>query len=145
MAFNGYLIKVKGIEGSQTASSDYTLPLRYILEKTYDMTYSVMDYDSTRNASGRLIRNAQKHKVPHVSVTIKPLWDADLNSLFANLRERYIIAKEKKLVLSVFIPEINDYVEENFYIPDTNPVIRKIYSSTNKIKYESFTLEFIGY
>ena len=143
MAYNGYLIKAIKISNEQ---ADYILPMNYIVEKTYDMTYSVMDYDSTRNASGKLVRNAQKHRVPHVAISIKPLWDTDLNSLFSNLQARYIPdkEKEKKIQLSVFIPEINGYVEEYFYIPDTNPKIRRIHTN-NKIKYESFTLEFIGY
>ena len=139
--YDGYLIKVLSPEGSQY---DYILPMHFIMEKSYEPTLSVMDYDSTRNGKGRLIRNAQNHKVPHVAITIKPLWDTQLSALFANLRSRYTIAKEKKLALEVFMPEINDYVEEEFYIPDITPKIRRIHSN-NKIKYESFTLEFIGY
>ena len=66
-------------------------------------------------------------------------------SLWTNLQSRYTINKEKKIRLSVYIPEIDGYVTENFYIPDMEITIRRIEEETNKIVYEGFTLEFIGY
>lgn len=140
MAYGGYLLKVKG-QGNQT---DYIIPMHDILEKTYDSTYSVMDYDSTRSASGKLIRNAQKHRVPHCSIQVKSLNNVQLADLMNNIQARYVIQKEKKLELSMFLPEINDYVTVFCYIPDIKFVIRVIENNTT-IHYESFTLEFIGY
>lgn len=144
MAYNGYLIKILGVGSSGPESYDYTFPMHNVLEKTYKMTYSVIDYDSTRNASGRLIRNAQTHRVPHCTIQIKPLDNTKLSTMFSNIRSRYTIAKEKKLRASVYVPEIDDYVTENFYLPDIDIAIRHIENNTTII-YESFTLEFIGY
>lgn len=144
MAYSGYLIKILGVGESGPQSYDYTLNMHYILEKTYKMTYSVMDFDSTRNGAGRLIRNALDHKVPHCTIQVKPMVDSVLATLFSEISSRYTIAKEKKLRASVYIPEINDYVTENFYLPDIDLTIRRI-ENNNKIVYEPFTLEFIGY
>jgi len=141
MAYNGYLIKA--IDPNHQGN-DYIIPLHWVIEKTYKMTYSVIDFDSTRNSAGRLIRNALSHKVPHCSINIRPLSNTDLNTLMSNLRSRYVIAKEKKIELSVYIPEYDQYVSEKFYIPDLELVIRRIESSS-KIIYEGFVLEFIGY
>lgn len=141
MGYEGYLIKaIDPLHGG----NDYVIPLHWVIEKTYKMTYSVIDFDSTRNSAGRLIRNALKHKVPHCTINVRPLDNTQLNLLMSNLQARYTIAKEKKIQLSVFIPEYNQYVTENFYIPDLELVIRKIENNT-KVLYEGFTLEFIGY
>lgn len=144
MAYNGYLIKVKGISGSESYSSDYTIPLNFVLEKTYKMTYSVIDFDSTRNGAGKLVRNALSHKVPHCSIQVRPLDNTQLATMLSAIRNRYTIRKEKKVVLSVFVPEINQYVETSFYLPDLELTIRRI-ENNQKVIYEGFTLEFIGY
>ena len=144
MAYSGYLIKVKGIPGSTYYSSDYTIPMHFILEKTYKMTYSVIDFDSTRNGAGKLVRNALRHKVPHCTIQVKPLNNTNMAALWEGISNRYLIQKEKKVELSVDIPEINDYVTAKFYIPDIELTIRRIENNQTVI-YEGFTLEFIGY
>ena len=140
MAYNGYLVKVlrKTEQGT-----DYIFPLHYIIEKTYTMTYSVVDYNSTRNATGALVRNALPHKVPHCSFEVKKLTNTQVADIFSNLSSRYVIAKEKKVRLSVYVPEINDYVEEDFYIPDIELTINHILN--NVIHYNTIKFEFIGY
>lgn len=138
--YDGYLIRVIDVNNEYNF---YNIPMHFILEKTYKMTYSVIDFDSTRNGAGKLIRNALKHKVPHCTIQVKPLNNTNMASLWTNIKNRYMIAKEKKVKLSVYIPEINDYVTENFYIPDTELTIKRI-EGTN-VLYEGFTLEFIGY
>lgn len=144
MAYSGYLIKVKGIPGSTYYSSDYEIPMHFVLEKTYKMTYSVIDFDSTRNGAGKLVRNALKHKVPHCTIQVKPLNNTNMAALWEGISNRYLVQKEKKVELSVYIPEINDYVTAKFYVPDTEITIRRIENNQTVI-YEGFTLEFIGY
>lgn len=140
MAYSGYLIKVLKKDNSGT---DYTFPMHYILEKTYSMTYSVVDYNSTRNSIGSLVRNALPHKVPHCSFELKKMTNDKVAEMFSNLRSRYVIAKEKKVKLSVYVPEIDDYVEEFFYIPDIDLSINHILD--NVIHYNTIKMEFIGY
>ena len=141
MAYNGYLIRVIDVNNEYNY---FDIPLHDVLEKTYKMTYSVIDFDSTRNGAGKLIRNALKHKVPHCTIEVKPLDNAELAYIFTNIQSRYTIEKEKKVKLSVYIPEYNNYVTTDFYLPDIDITIRHIENNT-KVIYEKFVLEFIGY
>lgn len=141
MAYNGYLIRVIDVNNEYNY---FDIPLHDVLEKTYKMTYSVIDFDSTRNGAGKLIRNALRHKVPHCTIEVKPLDNAELAYIFSNIQSRYTIAKEKKVKLSVYIPEYNNYVTMDFYLPDIDITIRHIENNT-KVLYEKFVLEFIGY
>ena len=140
MAYSGYLIKIlrKSNEGT-----DYTIPLHYLVYASYKMTYSTIDSDAKRNAKGRLKRKTLPHKVPHCEVQLRELSNAQVGDLFDNIRSRYVKKKEKKVKASVFVPELNDYVEEMFYIPDTDMTINHI--SGNRVIYNPYTLEFIGY
>ena len=141
MAYNGYLIRVIDVNNEYNY---FDIPLHDVLEKTYKMTYSVIDFDSTRNGAGKLIRNALRHKVPHCTIEVKPLDNAELAYIFSNIQSRYTITKEKKVKLSVYIPEYNNYVTMDFYLPDIDITIRHIENNT-KVLYEKFVLEFIGY
>ena len=138
--YAGYLIKVlkKTEQGT-----DYTFPMEYIVEKSYKPVYSVMDSEAKRNAVGDLIRKTLPKKRAHCAITIRSLNNTQFAGIFTNLSSRYIINKERKIKLSMFIPEINDYVEDYFYIPDPQPTISHIDGSV--IHYEPYELEFIGY
>lgn len=144
MGYSNYLIKVKGISGSQTASSDYTIPLDCVLEKTYTGTYSTLDMDSSRNGNGKLVRTVLPHKVAHCSIEFRPnLPSSMIGSIMNSIQARYTKPIEKKLVASIWVAELGDYVETEMYMPDIEFTVNKI--ENNKVIYESFTLEFIGY
>ena len=136
MAYNGYLIKVKG-------TTDYTIPLDYMIYQTYKGTYSVLDGDSKRNGDGKLVRAVLPHKVAHSSVEIMPMSNTVIGDLMGNIQSRYTKPEEKKLLASIWVAEINGYVEAEFYVPDIEFTVKKIENS--KVLYDSFTLEFIGY
>ncbi len=143
MAYNGYLIKIKGISDSSTASSDYILPLQYMIEKSYKGTYSVLDGDSKRNGDGVLVRVVLPHKVAHCSVEIRPMSNNVIGDLMGHIQARYTKPEEKKCIAFIWVAEINDYVEAEFYVPDIEFTVKKI--ENGKVLYEQFTLEFIGY
>ena len=138
--YAGYLIKILKKDNEGT---DYTIPMHYVVHSSYKMTYSTLDSEATRNAKGKLKRKTLPHKVPHCEITVKELNNTQLGDLFSNIRSRYVKKKEKKVKASVFVDELDDYVEEMFYIPDTEIVINHI--ERNKVLYNAFTLEFIGY
>lgn len=138
----GYLIKIKGVEGT-SASSDYEIPMQFVQEKSYKGTYSTLDKDSKRTSSGKLKRKVLSHKVAHSAVQTRPLWYTDLHNLMQNIQQRYVKPKEKKVRASIWVVEICDYVETEFYVPDTEYTIDHIEGTS--IKYEPFTLELIGY
>ena len=142
MAYNGYLIKVIHTESVNT---DYVIPMQYVTYDSYQMTYSVMDSSAKRNGKGVLIRKPLPHKVPHCSIQLRELNNVQLAEVFKGIQDRYISAIAKKVRLSVFIPEINDYKEDDFYIPDIEITIQHIEQRSNTIKYDAINLEFIGY
>ena len=136
MSYNNYLIKIKG-------TSDYVIPMQYMIEKTYKGTYSVLDGDSKRNGNGELVRTVMPHKVAHCSVDFRPLSNVEIGSVMSAIQSRYTKASEKKVEASIWVAEINDYVQAEFYIPDIEFTVKKI--ENGKVLYEQFTLEFIGY
>lgn len=142
--FEGYLVKIKGIEGGQPiASFDYTIPNRAIIYATYEATYSTLDGDSKRNGTGRLKRKTYEHKVAHCTFSLMPMNSAELWSILELIRARYVKQRQKKVKASIWIPEINDYVEDYFYFPDTKFTVNKI--EDNTVKYAQTDIELIGY
>lgn len=142
--YNGYVIKVKGVSGT-SASSDYIVPMQYMIERTYKGTYSVLDGDSKRNGNGVLVRTVLPHKVAHCAVDIRSLSSAEVGPMMTAIQARYLPdkANEKKVNASIWVAEINDYIEADFYIPDIEFTVRKL--ENTKVLYEQFTIEFIGY
>ena len=141
--FEGYLVKIKGIEGSQTASSDYIVPNNAFVFGTYDATYSTLDGDSKRNGTGRLKRKTYKHKVAHCTFTLMPMNNTELWAILQPMRARYVKQRQKKVKASIWVPEINGYVEDYFYFPDTKFTLNKI--EGNKVLYAQTDIELIGY
>ena len=134
MAFNGSLMKL----------GEDNLPLSYMYKESYTITPNRrQDMDSTRNANGELIRNVLGHTASTISFQTKPMWNTELSNLMAFIRSHYINAQEKKLSITYYSPDLDDYKTGEFYIPDVEyPMIRV---DNNRILYNSFTLEFIEY
>lgn len=141
--FNGYLVKILGVTGSQTASSDYTVPNNAFVFGSYDSTYSTLDGDSKRNGTGRLKRKTYKHKVAHCTFSLMPMDNAELWSILQPMRARYVKQRQKKIKASIWIPEIDAYIEDYFYFPDVKFTINKI--EGNKVIYAQTDIELIGY
>lgn len=141
--YNGYLIKIKGIEGSELHYWDYSIPNSAIIWESYKATYSTLDGDSKRNGTGRLKRKTYKHKVAHCTFTFKPMTNSEFASIWDLVRARYVKQRQKKVKASIWVPEINNYIEDYFYVPDTEFTIQKIEGNT--VKYTQTDVEFIGY
>lgn len=136
MAFNGYLVQF----------GNYKLPMKHILWAGYKGTYNGQDLDTTRNGAGDLIRNALDNAIPKAEVTFLPgLSNSVVDDIMTNIRSNYSNSVERCAITSIYIPELNDYVKQKCYMPDPDFTIRKIDLSRNIIKYEGFTLKFIGY
>lgn len=141
--FSGYLVKVKGIAGT-SASSDYTIPMSgVIVYGSYKATYSTLDGDSKRNGTGRLKRKTFKHRVAHCKFSLLPMTDTDLWTILSQIKARYVKKRQKKVKASIWVPELNDYVEDYFYVPDTEFTIQKI--EDDVVRYAQTDVEFIGY
>lgn len=133
MAYGGYLIRV---------NNSYTIPMDMIVASSYKVTYSVLDEDAYRDGNGVLHRNAIR-KVPTVEFKIATPKDNVIESVFASIASNYINAMEKKVNLSIYIPEVNDYYSGSFYLPDTPFTISKI--DNGHVYYEDVAIKFIGY
>lgn len=133
--FSEYILKI----------GDFTFPMEYIIEDSLQITKTVQDLDSYRDSNGVLHRNALEHWVADITFDVVPfLTGEELASLMRSIRRNYIIQAERRVNVTVFIPEENDYVTQEMYMPDIQiPVFSA--ESDGKIFYQSFSMEFIGY
>lgn len=134
MAYAGYLIKV----------GTYTIPLSIMRAETYTVFMSITDLDSYVDANGFLHRNALDHIANKVEFETIPLMDnTQFSSLMANLYAQMTETKERKASVTCYIPEIDDYVTQDMYMPDIKPTL--YYADDSKIQYNQVRLAFIGY
>lgn len=134
MAYAGYLIKV----------GTYTIPLSIMRAETYTVFMSITDLDSYVDANGYLHRNALDHIANKVEFETIPLMDnTQFSSLMANLYAQMTETKERKASVTCYIPEIDDYVTQDMYMPDIKPTL--YYADDSKIQYNQVRLAFIGY
>ena len=134
MAYAGYLIKV----------GTYTIPLSIIRAETYSPYKSVTDLDSYVDANGELHRNALDHIAYKIEFeTIPLLTDVQFGNLMSNLYAQMSNQLERKASVTAYIPEINDYITQDMYMPDIKPVL--YYADGEKVQYNQIRLAFIGY
>lgn len=134
MAYAGYLIKV----------GTYTIPLSIIRAETYSPYKSVTDLDSYVDANGELHRNALDHIAYKIEFeTIPLLTDVQFGDLMSNLYAQMSNQLERKASVTAYIPEINDYITQDMYMPDIKPIL--YYADGEKVQYNQIRLAFIGY
>ena len=96
-----------------------TIPMKYMKAESYIVTRSVTDLDSFRDADGKLHRNALSHVLYKVEFNTPPmLTNTDVKNLMSIFQAAYTVPKERKLVMTAYIPEIDDYITQDAYIPD---------------------------
>ena len=134
MAYNGFLIKV----------GNYTIPFKYMKADSYTAYRSIQDLDSYRDANGVLHRTALTHVPNKVEFeTPAMLTDKTFSELMSNVQANFTNANERKASVTMYVPETNEYVTQDMYMPDITP---KIYhADSKKIQYDSIRLAFIGY
>ena len=136
MGFNGYLLKVGNYE-----IDGY----KYINYADYNVTWNSQDLDSYRDANGVLHRNALSHRVAKVEFELREgLTNDEVATFMGNISSNYTNATERKASVTVFVPELNDYVTQDMYMSDPQFKIRRI-DRNNVIKYEKTRIAFIGY
>lgn len=138
MAYAGYLIKV----GPQ--NSLFEIPLSIIRAETYSVFKSVTDLDSYVDGDGFLHRNALDHIANKVEFeTIPLLTNTQFADLMTNLYSKMTNTTERKLSVTLYIPETDSYVTQDMYMPDIKPTI--YFADATKIQYNQIRLAFIGY
>lgn len=134
MAYQGYLLKI----------GNYEVPHSIIRAETYQVARNGQDLDSYRDANGKLHRTALEHFVIKVEFETKPLLtDQQFGDFMSNISANYTDVTEKKAMATAFIPELNDYMTQEVYVPDIKPTI--YYADNNKVQYNQIRLAFIGY
>lgn len=134
MAYQGYLIKV----------GDYKIPLSYIKSESYSVLKSGQDLDSYRDANGVLHRTALEHFLYKVEFETRAmLTNTQMADLLSNIRKQYTNTTEKKVHMTLYVPETDSYEDQDAYMPDItfSPYI----VTSEYIKYNPTRIAFIGY
>lgn len=149
MAYNGYLIKLG------TGLDVYTIPLKYIKADTYSCVWSVVEFDSYRDANGELHRDAvSDRRIMKVEFETPDMSEAELQELLAGVRGAFSSAVTKTCRVEAYMPETGQYKVDKCYLTsDVNISIR--YAEENrvvdgntivgKIRYNPIRFAFIGY
>lgn len=134
MAYAGYLIQV----------GNYKIPHSWIRAETYVVTKNGQDLDSYRDANGVLHRNALEHWVAKAEFETPALkTNKEVATFMNNISSNYTNTVEKKANVTMYIPELDDYVTQEMYVPD---IPFTLYSAdANEVKFNQFRVAFIGY
>lgn len=134
MAYQGYLIKV----------GNYTIPLKYIAAESYQVTNYGQDLDSYQDTDGVLHRTALVFQAPKVEFETRNMLDHnEMWDLISHIRANFTDTVEKKASVTVFIPELNEYITNDMYMADFSPTM--YLASSKEIKYNSTRIAFISY
>lgn len=135
MAYQGYLIKV----GSYTISGK-----KFIRADSYSVTRNIQDLDSYRDANGVLHRTVLGHVPLKVEFeTPAMLTNSDVAELFGNIRSNFTIPKERKASVTVYVPELDEYITQDMYMPDPQFIMYGIFNEV--VRYNPIRIAFIGY
>lgn len=132
--YQQYLIKI----------GNYKIPLEYIAYESYKFKENSQDVDSGRNALGELIRNTLEHKIYKFELNLMGgLNNLEVSNIMNNIRQQFIIPNERRCHVTGYFPEINDYIEQDMYIPDIDYTIQEI--GDGVIIYDEIRIAGIGY
>lgn len=115
-----------------------------IRAETYIVTKNGQDLDSYRDADGKLHRTALEHWVAKAEFEVPALkTNKEVAAFMGNIAANYTNAVEKKANVTLYIPEIDNYVTQEMYVPD---IQFTLYSATaTEVKYNQLRVAFIGY
>lgn len=138
MAFNGTLLKV----------GTYIFPTKYIRADTFLITPNQrQDLNSgvDADADGELVR----YVLPHTRTKIEfntPYMDyEDKKELMSNLKKQYLNYSERKVFVTYFDDENDDYKTGTFYMPDIQWRYYSIDKKEKNIMYNETRIAFIEY
>lgn len=146
MAYDSRLGLISFFNG-ETGDYLYTISPTNIKLNTYNVTWESQDYSAYRDANGKLHRNPLASRPPKVEFQVRNGMDnEELNEFMAEIRACAFNEHTRKQRLyhaKVYIPEIDDYVEDDVYMVDPTFSIYRIDGEV--IYYNSFRMAFIGY
>lgn len=135
MAYDGYVMKFGSDE----------FDMGYIYKDSFAITPNRrQDLDSYRNANGYLKRFVLDHTATTITFQTKPMKRHDFVVMMAFIRNHFSEPQERKLTITYYSPDVNDYRTGNFYMPDFE-VTAMFQDKHNELWYNTCTLEFIEY
>lgn len=134
MAYNGFLLKI----------GDYEVSAKnYIGANSYSAYVNMQDVDAYTDANGYVHRDAVELKALKVEFeTPAMLTNKELTEFLNNIKRNYIIPKERRVQITAYIPELDDYVTQTGYLADFQPQIYGTYGGV--IHYNPIRFAFIG-
>lgn len=136
MAFNGYLIRI----GGQDEFFEH-----YMVCQTYKVSKKMLDYGSFRDSDGILKRTCLDHVSYIIQFDIKPCNNVKLAEFMGAIKSNFSIPKERKVSVTFYNAEDDNYITDDFYMPDPEFNIDHIDTKTNQIFFKQITIKFIGY
>lgn len=134
MAYQGYLIKL----------GEQILPHKYIKADSFATTLITQDLDSYRDMEGVLHRTALQHRVNKIEFeTPAMLTNFQVKELINIISSNYMNSAEKKVLATIYVPEIDDYMTQEMYVPDISFSIYGIFKGI--IRYNPIRIAFIAY
>ena len=137
MAFNGYLIKLGGSGGT-------VLPMTYMKAEGYKVTPNQrMESEAKRDVEGYLHRVTVPHTASKIEFNTPILTNRQVNAMMSLIRNHWISAAERKLLIEYYDPETDSYKSGYVYIPDIDFPIKRV--DGNMIYYGEIRIAFIEY
>ena len=135
MSFSGFLIKV----------GDYEISAKNIISaEGISITRNVQDLETYRDANGVLHRKALEHAPIKVEFSTRNmLTDEQMQDFLSNIRRNYTNEAERKVLATVYVPELGSYRICEMYLATPTPEIYGILNG--KLYYKSMRLAFIEY
>lgn len=139
MAFNGYLIKLGGSQGT-------ILSMKFMAVESYKITPNQrMESKASRAVTGKLHRTTVEHTATKIEFETPTMTNKDINILNNAFRSRFTNELERQIVINYYDPETDSYKDATCYMPDVNYTINRIDKATNTIYYDPIRYAFIEY
>lgn len=139
MAYNGYLIKLGGANGT-------ILPVKYMKAESYSCTPDQrMEAQAYRDVTGELHRVTCNHTASKIEFETPYLTNAERAALNALLSAAFSNAQERKIVIQYYDDATDTYKEGTMYMPDVQYTIYKVDNTKKTILYNPVRYAFIEY
>jgi len=139
MAYNGYLLKLGGANGT-------AFPMKYIKVEGYNITPNQrMESEAKRAITGVLHRTTVAHTASKIEFNTPNMTNLDVDAMMSLFRSKWTSTAERKLKLQYYDMETNSYKTGDFYMPDIKFQIQRIDPETNLVYYGETRVAFIEY
>lgn len=137
MAFNGYLIRLGGSNGT-------ILPLKYMKTESYNAEPNQrMESEAKRAITGLLHRTTVEHTATKIEFETPIMTNRDISALNNLLIANMSNVHRKDITIQYYDNETDSYKTADCYIPDVKYPILRI--ENNIIYYDSIRYAFIEY